>query len=115
MSKGTHVIIPLVEELEDHRWEATVVKQDDKRIHLSVNSPPTAVIGRYQLTVETNCANGRAVSTHDPANDIYMLFNPWCEGKHGIQKVMLHIANQSTTRGGQNNRNTLQYSNIALQ
>lgn len=79
VSKGTHVIIPLVEELEDHRWEATVVKQDDKRIHLSVNSPPTAVIGRYQLTVETNCANGRAVSTHDPANDIYMLFNPWCE------------------------------------
>ncbi|XP_044054275.1 protein-glutamine gamma-glutamyltransferase K-like [Siniperca chuatsi] len=79
VSKGTHVIIPLVEELEDGRWEAAVVKQDDKRIKLSVNSPPTTVIGRYQLTVETHCPNGQAVSTHDPANDIYMLFNPWCE------------------------------------
>ncbi|KAM6921534.1 protein-glutamine gamma-glutamyltransferase K-like [Xenentodon cancila] len=79
LSKGTHVIIPLVEELEDGRWEAAVVKQDDRRIKLSVNSPPTAVIGRYQLTVETNTANGRSVSTHNPANDIFMLFNPWCE------------------------------------
>ncbi|XP_069006743.1 protein-glutamine gamma-glutamyltransferase K-like [Embiotoca jacksoni] len=79
VSKGTHVIVPLVEDLEDERWEAAVVKQDDKRIKLSVNSPPTAVIGRYQLTVETNCANGPAVSTHNPANDIHMLFNPWCE------------------------------------
>ncbi|XP_040895875.1 protein-glutamine gamma-glutamyltransferase K-like [Toxotes jaculatrix] len=79
VAKGTHVIIPLVEELEDGRWEAAVVTQDEKRIKLSVNSPPTVAIGRYQLTVETNCANGKAVSSHDPANDIYMLLNPWCE------------------------------------
>ncbi|XP_056235533.1 protein-glutamine gamma-glutamyltransferase K-like isoform X1 [Seriola aureovittata] len=79
VSKGTHVIIPLVEELEDDGWEAAVVSQDDKRIKLSVHSPPTAAIGRYKLTVETSGASGRAVSTHDPANDIYMLFNPWCE------------------------------------
>uniref|UniRef100_A0A671UGU3 Protein-glutamine gamma-glutamyltransferase K n=1 Tax=Sparus aurata TaxID=8175 RepID=A0A671UGU3_SPAAU len=79
VSKGTHVIIPFVEDLEDDRWEAAVVKQDDRRIKLSVNSPPTAVIGRYQLIVETNSTNGQFISTHDPANDIYMLFNPWCE------------------------------------
>ncbi|XP_041791244.1 protein-glutamine gamma-glutamyltransferase K-like [Chelmon rostratus] len=79
VSKGTHVIIPLVDDLKESRWEAAVVKQDDKRIKLSVNSPPTAVIGQYQLLVETNCANGQSISTHDPANDIYMLFNPWCE------------------------------------
>uniref|UniRef100_A0A673BDV7 Protein-glutamine gamma-glutamyltransferase K n=1 Tax=Sphaeramia orbicularis TaxID=375764 RepID=A0A673BDV7_9TELE len=79
VSKGTHIIIPLVDELRDDRWEAAVVKQDDKKIKLSVNSLPTAVIGRYQLTVQTNCPNGQAVSTHEPANDIYILFNPWCE------------------------------------
>ncbi|XP_060934529.1 protein-glutamine gamma-glutamyltransferase K-like [Limanda limanda] len=79
VSKGTHVIIPLVEGLEDGRWEAAIVEQDDKRIKLSVNSPPTAVIGRYQLTVETTNSHGQAFSTHNPANDIYMLFNPWCE------------------------------------
>eukprot|EP00064_Thunnus_orientalis_P005006 superscaffoldBa00000475_g5019 len=79
VSKGTHVIVPLVEDLEDDRWEAAIVEQKDKRIKLSVNSPPTAVIGRYQLIVETTCPNGQATSTHDPANDIHMLFNPWCE------------------------------------
>ncbi|XP_021174125.2 protein-glutamine gamma-glutamyltransferase K isoform X1 [Fundulus heteroclitus] len=79
VSKGTHVIVPLVEDLEDGRWEATVVKQEDRRLKLSVNSPPTAVIGRYQLTVGTSCANGPYTSTRDPANDIYMLFNPWCD------------------------------------
>ncbi|XP_058495441.1 protein-glutamine gamma-glutamyltransferase K-like [Solea solea] len=79
LAKGTHVIIPLVEDLDDGRWEAAVVRQDDKRIKLSVNSSPTALIGRYQLKVETSCTNGEAISTHDPANDIIMLFNPWCE------------------------------------
>ncbi|XP_041647720.1 protein-glutamine gamma-glutamyltransferase K-like [Cheilinus undulatus] len=79
VAKGTHVIIPLVEELQDGCWEAAIVEKDNKRIKMSVNSPPDAVIGRYQLTVETNCPDGQAVSTHNPDNDIYMLFNPWCE------------------------------------
>ncbi|XP_019936245.1 protein-glutamine gamma-glutamyltransferase K-like [Paralichthys olivaceus] len=79
VSKGTHVIIPLVEGLEDGCWEAAIVEQDDERIKLSVNSPATAVIGQYQFAVETTSTQGQAIYTHDPANDIYMLFNPWCE------------------------------------
>uniref|UniRef100_A0A4W5QPC5 Protein-glutamine gamma-glutamyltransferase K n=1 Tax=Hucho hucho TaxID=62062 RepID=A0A4W5QPC5_9TELE len=79
VAKGTHVIIPLVEELEDDRWEAKIVKRDGNRIKLSVNSQPTAMIGRYQLTVATHSPKGKATSTHDPGNDIRMLFNPWCE------------------------------------
>lgn len=98
VSKGTHVIIPLVENLEDDRWEAAVVKQDGNRIKLSVNSPPTAVIGRYQLTVETSCATGQAVSTHDPANDIYMLFNPWCEGTETLCNTVSCKAQQWTKK-----------------
>lgn len=101
VSKGTHVIIPLVEELEDGRWEAAIVTKDDKRIRLSVNSPPTAIIGQYQLTVETNCTNGQAISTHDPANDIYMLFNPWCEGKHGtLKKLYCNCFSWISTKSG---------------
>lgn len=79
VSKGTHVIVPLVEDLEDDRWEAAVVQQKDKKLLLSVNSLPTANIGRYQLTVHTACPNGQATSKHDPAHDICILFNPWCE------------------------------------
>ncbi|XP_029003262.1 protein-glutamine gamma-glutamyltransferase K-like [Betta splendens] len=79
VSKETHVIVPLVEDMKGNCWEASVAAQDDKRINLSVNSPATAIIGRYQLTVETCCVNGPATSTPDRGNDIYVLFNPWCE------------------------------------
>ncbi|TWW57606.1 Protein-glutamine gamma-glutamyltransferase K [Takifugu flavidus] len=79
VAKGTQVDVPLVESLVGGRWEAAAVKQEGNRIQLSVNSPATTAIGRYQLTVETTCVGGHAVSTHDPANDVYILFNPWCE------------------------------------
>ncbi|XP_030642757.1 protein-glutamine gamma-glutamyltransferase K [Chanos chanos] len=79
VSKGTHVIIPLVEELEDERWEAKIVERSGSRLRLSVNSLPTAVIGRYKFTVVTHSPKGESTSAYDPANDIYMLFNPWCE------------------------------------
>ncbi|KAJ0032221.1 hypothetical protein NQD34_002302 [Periophthalmus magnuspinnatus] len=78
VSKGTHVIIPLVEKLEDNRWVATVVKQEDKRLLLSVYSLPTANIGQYQLTVHTLYPNGKAIFELDPANKVSILFNPWC-------------------------------------
>ncbi|XP_072524432.1 protein-glutamine gamma-glutamyltransferase K-like [Salminus brasiliensis] len=79
VSKGTHIIIPLVEELEDLCWEAKIVEQNSNRIKLSVNSPPSAIIGQYKLTITTRCPTSESVTTHDPDKDIYMLFNPWCE------------------------------------
>lgn len=81
VSKGTHIIIPLVEKLEDLCWEAKVVEQSDKRIKLSVNSPADAIIGRFKLTVVTRTAESDLVNSHDPGLDIVLLFNPWCEGK----------------------------------
>ncbi|KAM8889076.1 protein-glutamine gamma-glutamyltransferase K-like isoform 1-T2 [Synchiropus picturatus] len=79
VSKGTHVIVPLVDSLEDDRWEAAVVEKVGQQLKLSVNSPATAVVGRYQLQVETQCPKGQALSSHNPDNDLYLLFNPWCE------------------------------------
>ncbi|XP_077390164.1 protein-glutamine gamma-glutamyltransferase K-like isoform X2 [Festucalex cinctus] len=78
VSKGTHVIIPLVDELQDI-WQASPVERDGARLKLSVNSSAGAAVGRYRLQVETECPSGRALSAHDPANDIYVLFNPWCD------------------------------------
>ncbi|XP_066578969.1 protein-glutamine gamma-glutamyltransferase K [Amia ocellicauda] len=76
VSKGTHVIVPLVEELEDNCWEAKVVEKAGSRIKLSVNSPAKAVIGQYQLTVVTHSNGVEATST---PSDLCFLFNPWCE------------------------------------
>ncbi|XP_061680495.1 protein-glutamine gamma-glutamyltransferase K-like [Syngnathoides biaculeatus] len=79
VSKGTHVIIPLVDELQDNLWQASPKEWDGARMKLSVSSPAGAAVGRYRLQVETESPGGRAVSVHDPANDFYVLFNPWCD------------------------------------
>eukprot|EP00064_Thunnus_orientalis_P013940 superscaffoldBa00002342_g13981 len=79
VSKGTHVIIPLVDDLEDERWEAKVVEQNGNKIKLSVNSPASAVIGLYGLTVTICSPKGEAKTTHESSKNIVMLFNPWCE------------------------------------
>ncbi|XP_026054942.1 protein-glutamine gamma-glutamyltransferase K [Carassius auratus] len=79
VSKGTHVIVPLVKDLQDGCWEAKIVEQKGSKIKLSVNSPPTAAIGKYKLCVATSSPTGEAVSPCSPDNDIYLLFNPWCE------------------------------------
>ncbi|CAL8277895.1 unnamed protein product [Lota lota] len=79
VSKGTHVIVPLVEELEDDRWEAKVVEQSGNTVKLSVNSTPKAVVGQYALSVTTCSAKGDDVIVHDSGKSVVMLFNPWCE------------------------------------
>lgn len=81
VSKGTHVIIPLVDHLEDERWEAKLVEQNGNRVKLSVNSPATAVVGLYGLTVTAGSlrSGDAAGSTHSSSKTIVMLFNPWCE------------------------------------
>lgn len=79
VSKGTHVIIPLVNSLEDERWEAKIVEQTDNRIKLSVNSPASAVAGLYGLFVTTCSLKGDNPSTYTSPKNIVMLFNPWCE------------------------------------
>lgn len=82
VSEGTLVTIPLVDKLQDNCWEAKIVDKKDSKIKLSVNSLPTAPIGQYKLTVATQTPSGNSTSSYTPENDIYMLFNPWCEGKH---------------------------------
>ncbi|AWP04588.1 putative protein-glutamine gamma-glutamyltransferase K-like [Scophthalmus maximus] len=79
VSKGTHVIIPLVDHLEDERWEAKIVLDNGNRVKLSVNSPANAVIGLYGLSVTTCTLRGEAATTHNSSKNIIMLFNPWCE------------------------------------
>lgn len=83
VSKGTHVIIPLVDYLKDRRWEAKIVEQNGNKIKLSVNSPANAVCGLYGLTVTSGSSKSEATAIHNCNKNIVMLFNPWCEGEFG--------------------------------
>ncbi|XP_058619312.1 protein-glutamine gamma-glutamyltransferase K-like [Onychostoma macrolepis] len=75
---GIRISVPLVDVLEDGCWEMKIVEQKDKSVRLAVNTLPTASIGRYRVTVESFSPRGRLLFPCTP-NDIYMLFNPWCE------------------------------------
>uniref|UniRef100_A0A4W4FM61 Protein-glutamine gamma-glutamyltransferase K n=2 Tax=Electrophorus electricus TaxID=8005 RepID=A0A4W4FM61_ELEEL len=79
LSKSTLVIVPLVDELHNNCWESKITEKKDNKIKLSINSLPTAAIGRYELTVVTQSPSGNTTSPRNPDNDIYILFNPWCE------------------------------------
>ncbi|XP_041804859.1 protein-glutamine gamma-glutamyltransferase K [Chelmon rostratus] len=79
VSKGTHAIIPLVDHLEDERWEAKVVEQSGNKVKLSVNSPSNAVCGLYGLAATSTSSTAEAATTHNASKNIVMLFNPWCE------------------------------------
>ncbi|XP_076839967.1 protein-glutamine gamma-glutamyltransferase K-like [Brachyhypopomus gauderio] len=73
------VTVPVVDDFHNISWEAKITEKKDNKIKLSVNSPPTAAIGRYQLTVVTQSPSGNTTSPPNPDNDIIILFNPWCE------------------------------------
>lgn len=84
VTTGIRISVPLVDELEDLRWEMKIVEQKDKWIRLSVNTLPTASIGRYMITVESFSPKGKLLFPCAP-NDLYLLFNPWCEGTDRTQ------------------------------
>lgn len=79
--RGIRVTVPLVDVLEDGRWEMKIVEQKDNKIKLSVNSLPNAPIGQYKVSVTTYSSKGGSSFPYTANNDFYMLFNPWCEGK----------------------------------
>ncbi|XP_009295367.1 protein-glutamine gamma-glutamyltransferase K isoform X2 [Danio rerio] len=76
---GTYVIVPIVEEFKKDCWGAKIVEHGQNRIKLCVNSLSTACVGRYQLSVVTQCTAGKFTLPYVPEHDIYMLFNPWCK------------------------------------
>nr|XP_021325485.1 transglutaminase 1 isoform X1 [Danio rerio]XP_021325486.1 transglutaminase 1 isoform X1 [Danio rerio] len=77
-SSGLLISVPLVEDLEDRRWEMKIVEQKENRVRLVVNTLPSASIGCYKLTVVSFSARGKLLFPCTP-DDVYLLFNPWCE------------------------------------
>ncbi|CAN9503313.1 unnamed protein product [Ophioblennius macclurei] len=79
VSKGTHVIIPLDENLKESRWVAKTIEQTGNKLKLSVSSSANAVIGLYGLTVTTNPQKSEGSTIFTSSKNIAVLFNPWCE------------------------------------
>lgn len=87
MAKGTHVLIPLGE-TSATGWTA---EEEDPgegaeppggpSLRLRVTAPPDAPIGRYRLSVKTRTGVGEYAAPFEDANDVIVLFNPWCPGE----------------------------------
>lgn len=103
VSKSTHVIIPLVDPLEDKRWEAKIVEQNGNKVKLSVNSPASAVCGLYGLTVTTGSAKSETTTIHNCDENIFVLFNPWCKGGFGSGQTFKN----EEERGGEETSNKM--------
>lgn len=81
MSKGTHVIIPLVDTLENKQWGAKIEEQKNNKVKLSVKSTANAAIGLYGLTVTTSSLKNETPNIYTSGKNIIVLFNPWCAGE----------------------------------
>ncbi|XP_056588343.1 transglutaminase 1 like 4 [Triplophysa dalaica] len=77
--RGIRIMVWLVDDLEDGRWEMKIVEQKDTKIRLSVNTPASASIGQYKVSVVTYSRKGGMLFPYAQNNEFYMLFNPWCE------------------------------------
>ncbi|XP_077580349.1 protein-glutamine gamma-glutamyltransferase K [Stigmatopora nigra] len=77
VSKGTHVIIPLVDTLDNKQWGAKIEEQNDNKVKLSINTLASAVVGLYGLTVTTSSLKDEAMNTYTSSKNIIILFNPW--------------------------------------
>lgn len=89
--RGIRIIVRLVDELLDGRWEMKIVEQNDTKIKLSVNTPASASIGQYKVSVVTYSLKGGMIFPYAQNNEFYMLFNPWCEGTHTHRIKLIYL------------------------
>lgn len=87
MAKGTHVLIPLGEAsatgwtAEEEDLGEGAEPPGGPALCLRVTAPPDAPIGRYRLSVKTRTSTGEYAAPFEDANDVIVLFNPWCPGE----------------------------------
>lgn len=84
-SKST--VVPVANEGEGHSiigWSYQILATEEKTITVRVTCAADAIVGRYQLFIETFHKNQQGeLDTYrfKHPDDIYLLFNPWCTGK----------------------------------
>lgn len=81
-SRGSVIPIQRVEQVQDGHWGFQMSGQKGSSITLTVSTASDAIIGRYELFIDTTHKgeHGEERWRHKHMDDIYMLFNPWHRG-----------------------------------
>ncbi|OWF54544.1 protein-glutamine gamma-glutamyltransferase K-like isoform X1 [Mizuhopecten yessoensis] len=80
-SKGTVVPVTKVREISPGKWGYQILGVEDKKVNIKVCSGSDAIVGRYQLFIDTtHKENDGTIETcrYSHPDDIYVIFNPWC-------------------------------------
>ena len=82
-SKGSIVRVTLRDILTPNQWGMKIKDVSDKTMHLTVIPSANAIIGRYEVFLETKTrdSDGKlSVFRRKEDEIVCILFNAWCEG-----------------------------------
>lgn len=85
ISKGTAVVVEASStDAPKGQWSAKIAKVTGNKVALSVCSPATAQVGKWDVYVETTAPGAKQVtesviSRYLPAKTVTVIFNPWCK------------------------------------
>ena len=73
---GTYIVVGN----DSKKWNMSVDASNAQNLVFTVNSPPTAMIGRYQVAIYLESTiDGFTEYSLDDEPDIIILCNPWCK------------------------------------
>uniref|UniRef100_A0A2C9LXS8 Transglutaminase N-terminal domain-containing protein n=1 Tax=Biomphalaria glabrata TaxID=6526 RepID=A0A2C9LXS8_BIOGL len=78
-SRGSVVAVNQVDKVQDGVWGFQIVSAKDKSVSLRVSSDSDAIVGRYELFIDTIHRAGEDAEKwrHKHPDDIFLIFNPW--------------------------------------
>lgn len=89
-SNRTEITVPVLDErnarrysfLTESRWSARIVLTDGNSVTIEVNSSPEAIIGEYNLVIDTKSPTriDDSFYSNPISQSFIMLFNPWSRG-----------------------------------
>lgn len=98
-SNKTEVTVPVFDDrnarrysvISESQWSARIVSLEGPSLVLEVVSSPEAIVGEYQLVVDTKSPtrSDESFLSHPIAQSFIMLFNPWALGKVFIRVNLL--------------------------
>ena len=89
-NKGGIVRVEIRDALIASKWRMQVIETDGNTVRLSITSSAQAMIGHYDVMVETKSKDSsgeESLHRHKHEEQICILFNAWCPGKFNWIKI----------------------------